>query len=53
MSIFNTDPQYKWVALFVLVVAGLALWATPEGWPWILGAVGLIGLVSYLSRNNA
>lgn len=52
MSIFSTDPQYKWVAAFILIVAGLAVWANPEYWMYILAFVGVIFLISFIFRNN-
>lgn len=51
MSIYTSDPKYKWAALFIVVVGGLFIWATPEFWPYVVGFWGLVALIAYLYRN--
>lgn len=52
MSIYLSDPQYKWGALFILIFCILWIWSWPESWPFVAGFIALVGLIAYLKRNS-
>jgi hypothetical protein len=52
MSIYTTDPQYKWGAIALLIIGALFIWATPSYWPYVVGFWSLVALIAYLYRNN-
>jgi hypothetical protein len=52
MSVYKTDPQYKWGALFIIIFCGLWIWSWPESWPFVAVFIGIIVLITYLKRNS-
>lgn len=52
MSIYKTDPKYKYGAIALLIIGGLAIWAAPEYWPYVVGFWAAVVLLAYLMRNN-
>lgn len=52
MSIYTTDPKYKWAAIALLIIGGLFIWATPEYWLIVVGFWALVALIAYFNRNS-